>query len=510
MRVKLLLPIVVLLMLLPFTVFAKDSCKIVSGNGKDIGSEIACGTEHFYIIENKNDTLKLLSKYNLYVGYNFNKIQLDINKIYSKVECSNEDCSARSYNDTYFFEGEQISGYDEWRTKIQEKYHINSLIYFTFPLSPSDKTNALYNEVFGDVYSENGKNYRNITYKLYPYETILENTEGYALQNKKALGVTGEKGNANYPINATLSLFPSLWEEERENTKDYDNFENGYTNFDFNDDYFVKEYLNAYKEKLNDMGYSTSNVDMINMKEINDLVYSTSKKNLPLSSWYNTSQNSEEIWDDYNELPKFKLGDLKEYLSDEYSWLWDTSYWTKTFASNSSEINDPDGEALLVYFVSTSGEICYSLSECGGIPRAGIRPVVTIAKDIIKYNIYTKTDGNGTIEVVNNAFGGESISFRVSAKKGLKLSGLTITTDSGEKVEFREEDLTTNNDGTISISTNKFTMPFDNVTIEARWTSASIISNPKTGDVILSITFIVFFSIVTGTCINKVLNKNNA
>jgi len=30
----------------------------------------------------------------------------------------------------------------------------------------------------------------------------------------------------------------------------------------------------------------------------------------------------------------------------------------------------------------------------------------------------------------------DAISFKVSAKKGLKLSGLTVTTDTGEKVNF--------------------------------------------------------------------------
>jgi len=321
-----------------------------------------------------------------------------------------------------------------------------------------------------------------------------------------ALGVTGEKGNAKYPLYGTLTLFP-----DGGGFSPYinlaDNFENGYTNFEFKNDSNIKQYLNDYYSKLSDMGYDITSVDMINMKQLYDLVYSISKKNLPLSTWYNDSLESNPTIEDNNKY--YTLGDLKEYLDDNYSWLWNTSYWTKTLVGNSDNITDDSG--VNVYFVSSSGEICYSATDCfSGIPRAGIRPIVTIKKKNIKYKIITKTDGNGTIEVVDSAFGGDKISFRVSAKKGLKLAGLTVTTDSNEKVEFKEEDISVDKTGIYSISTNKFTMPYENVTIEARWTSASIISNPKTGDVILSIIFIVLFSIVTSTCINKVLNKNNA
>ena len=45
-----------------------DYCKALSGDGKSIGSEIQCGTEHFYIVENKNNTIKMLAKYSLNVG----------------------------------------------------------------------------------------------------------------------------------------------------------------------------------------------------------------------------------------------------------------------------------------------------------------------------------------------------------------------------------------------------------------------------------------------------------
>jgi len=110
-----------------------------------------------------------------------------------------------------------------------------------------------------------------------------------------------------------------------------------------------------------------------------------------------------------------------------------------------------------------------------------------------KYNITTKTKGNGTVEVLNSAFGGDTIQFKASAKKGIKLSSLIITTDSGERVEFKEEDIIVDSSGLYSISVNKFTMPYENVTIEAKW--ATNIINPKTGTIVYSIVIILFIII---------------
>lgn len=114
-----------------------------------------------------------------------------------------------------------------------------------------------------------------------------------------------------------------------------------------------------------------------------------------------------------------------------------------------------------------------------------------------KYSINTKTDGNGTIEVIGSAFGGDLIQFKVSAKKGLKLEGITITTDSGEKVEFDKDDITTDSSGVLSISMNKFTMPYENVTIEARWASSIINPNTGTGVSVIIITIVLLVSSIT-------------
>ena len=476
---KKLLSILLFIMFIPFVVNAKEYCTIVSGNGKDIGSEIACGTEHFYVIENDNNEIKMLAKYNLYVGRNYDKIVLDISNTYIKAKCIEEyNCFYQNDGSKFYFDGEEVSNFDVWTAKLEEKYNLHN--YFS--------------QDIGEYYLiEDNNRYMIFTYKIYPYTIIDINTDGYALQNSKALGVTGEKGNANYPINATTDLFESSGSTYIYN---FDIFQNGYTNFEFRDDSFIKKYLDDYSSNLNNMGYDMLKVDMLNIKEINNLIYAINGNTLPLTQWYTLSLDSSITEEEL--LSKYKqLGDLKKYVSDNYNWIWNTTYWTKTKVSSS---------AYDVYFISSSGEICYSDTCYNGIPRAGIRPVVTMSKSNIKYNIKTKTDDNGTVEVVDSAVGGEKISFRVSAKEGLKLVVLTITTDSGEKVEFTEEDITSDSSGVLSVITNKFTMPYENVTIEARWISSTINPNTGTGISMIIIATLLLVNSITYIMIKRKKN----
>ena len=112
-----------------------------------------------------------------------------------------------------------------------------------------------------------------------------------------------------------------------------------------------------------------------------------------------------------------------------------------------------------------------------------------------KYNIYTKTDGNGSIEVIDSAAGGDSISFKAQALGAYKLASITVTTDNGESIKFTEDDITKDESGLYSISTNSFIMPYSDVTIEAKWSKdSSDLINPNTGTglvIILSVSLLV-------------------
>lgn len=55
-------------------VFAKEYSEVVSGTGRDLGDEIACGSEHFYLLSNENNKIRMLAKYNLYTGYIIDRV----------------------------------------------------------------------------------------------------------------------------------------------------------------------------------------------------------------------------------------------------------------------------------------------------------------------------------------------------------------------------------------------------------------------------------------------------
>ena len=59
----------IIVLLLSITqVNAKEQCTVLSGTGKNVGDEIACGDEYFYVIDSNSTSIKMLAKYNLYVG----------------------------------------------------------------------------------------------------------------------------------------------------------------------------------------------------------------------------------------------------------------------------------------------------------------------------------------------------------------------------------------------------------------------------------------------------------
>lgn len=66
-----------------------DMCTVVSGTGSDIGDEIKCGEEEFYVLENDGVNVKMMGKYNLLVGSNYEKFLLDepyVAASYSEIE----------------------------------------------------------------------------------------------------------------------------------------------------------------------------------------------------------------------------------------------------------------------------------------------------------------------------------------------------------------------------------------------------------------------------------------
>ena len=445
----------------------KQKCTIIKGTGRNLGDEIACGEEHFYVLENDSNKIRMLSKYNLHTGVSIYKEKIE--KEDGDIRTDSQYCSdlATSKGGVVKSDGfYNTPGYCFY-TKMLPKYKIVQTEDSKSAHWDAD-LNYLYPQV-GDVYMLTGA-YNAPTEVSSPSK--IGNTYFY-----------------DYIINLEIAV-------------------SGF------DDAGILYPMYLYKKRLINNGINVSDISLISLTELNNLANSLSGNYLPLEEW------SENVESASYPLAMFNFGNIKPYIPDKYKWLYSTTYWNRSYYDKTDHGLNPKPYASsnnrLFVFTAEQGKICGAgFSNCAieTTLGCGIRPVVTIPASDVTYKINTKTDGNGTIEVVDNSAGGKTILFRLNGKKGFSLNKLIITTDSGETVEFTEGDLIKNDDGTITIDNNKFTMPFESVTIKATWKiSDSSLINPPTGDSIkiYVLTLITTFGLETFLYIyvkKKYLNK---
>ncbi len=427
---KKILLFILCLMLFPVVVNGKEYCKITKGNGNTIGDEFQCGTESFYLVSNQNGIKELLAKYNLFVGDIINYVETD--KDLSDFGVSyNLDYDAM---EDYCFSIAENAGYHPYAVYyILDDYHGNPTEFLGCRV-----------------------------YERIEYDRVL--------QDSRAVGTKLDgNGRSILPLYGITYMNPEWGYHATGNVygNDYDDQGNLLLEgTEFN------TYLDGYKEELVRQNIDVESVSFITLDKTLQLLKDISGRDIVVDLVY---ENDYDDWD-----PNFFTGkmDIKNYVGN-HKWIYDITYWLgsgfKSYYDQNLFYND--------YFISNEGMLCaIGRGECMYLPYPignGIRPLVRIPSESIAYSIRTKTDGNGTIEVIDLAQGNESIVFKVTSKKGYKLSQLLITTDSGERVEFNEGDIINNLDGTVSISNNAFTMPFESVTIEARWATNPI--NPSTG-----------------------------
>ena len=417
----------------------------IADGGLEFGSEVECNGEHFYVLEGDDNEVRMLAKYNLYTGVEIHK---------EKIEKAEDD------------------------NRTDEQY-----------------CSALAASKGGYVKSDGF--YRAPGYCFYAVQIKTEKL----LQNEKAKSAHWDEDlNYLYPQVGDFYIRGGLgipWYGEKDETVTYED--------DSYMDYVVKTYpgqiatngiaekIYEYRGNLMDMGYEIRKIDLLSVSEIDKIAEEKSGNRLPLAQWSNELRTGTG---DHGGLPGDNgttitdttiFGDIKPYIPKEYDWLYSTTYWNKTMWDN------------YYMFVAQQGKLCGAgFQACAPETTlgCGIRPVITIARsDIkIKYNIKTKTDDNGSIEVVDSAIGGEQISFRLIARDGFHLKKISLITDDENSIEINENDLIETGDGAFSIRSGKFMMPFDNVLIEATWekddnpTPVSPSSNttgavnPNTGD----------------------------
>ena len=204
------------------------------------------------------------------------------------------------------------------------------------------------------------------------------------------------------------------------------------------------------------------------------------------------------------------------------SWLYTSTYWLKNKTHQTVAQGDSGKKADFYLFVDAQGAVCGSYASFGilsgkscyfvmqTVLPAGIRPMVTFDNADInfRFTIKVKTDGNGTIEAQDSAKGDEVMTFKVIANRGFALKILKLTSDNSEEILFEEKDVIKNDDDAISTRNNKFTMPFDNVTIEASWemidapvipASAEATKNPNTATATPAIYCVLFGALIVTT-----------
>ena len=98
----------------------------------------------------------------------------------------------------------------------------------------------------------------------------------------------------------------------------------------------------------------------------------------------------------------------------------------------------------------------------------------------VYHNITSRVEGKGSIAVVDKAMPDEKITFRVSPEEGNELKSIIVVAADGTTITYELDDMVQNDDGTITISVNSFTMPDNDVEITAVFGAAQ--ENPQTLD----------------------------
>lgn len=443
---KNLIFIFVIIIFLPLCVSAKEQCVIISGTGKNVGDEIACGTEHFYVIENDSKNIRMLSKYNLNIGVTIYK---------EKIE--KEAGDTRTDLDYCYDLADERGGY----IKNDEFYYAPGYCFYAKQIQPehilqSEEAKSAHWDKDGNyIYPQVADNYIPVNEQLY-----LDFTDG---------DIYGDSGFFDFKVVTNESSYLS----------------------------FV---LNQYQQELTDIGINVTDIGMLSVNDINNISKLATDKNLPLKDWATAVENIPE--GDYNDyISTVSFGDLKPYIPEKYSWLYSTSYWNSTVYSSNKSYS-----GIYYVFVSGLGKLCGAGFEYCAPETAigcGIRPVVSVPIEDLIYKITVETDNNGTVEVINESKGNESIEFKLTSKEGYKLRYAEIIADDSTKIEFKTKQ--TSGD-TIIISTNEFLMPYSNVVIKVSWDKILPI-NPETSETIIIVLLIAIISSAIILIIKKQMKR---
>ena len=352
---KKIFAIILLLLCIPTFVKAEKECNVISGNGKTIGSEIACDSERFYVLSSDENNVKLFAKYNLYTGIAIYKEK--INKDANDTRTDSQYCSdlAASNNATVKSDGfYTATGYCFYAKTIDDsvmKQNSSALSAHW-----DDDGNYLYPQV-GDNYMHMGS-------------------------------------GTNNPAEAATIDTSVTYSDTR--------FRDFVVTTDANTD--LSRALKSYKQTLDNMRLNVSKIDLLSLQEIEDIVYGQTSQRFPLQSWGNDVISSMES-SSYNSTLNPTFGVFKTYLSSDFAWLYSTTYWNKTIFGKPGYGPDASRYSNWWYvFVAEQGKICGAgFYNCAPETQlgCGIRPVVTIPTSAIDYTASEAKDSKVTIKSID-------------------------------------------------------------------------------------------------------------
>ena len=395
-------------MFLPLMVNAKEKCTVVSGNKTDIGSEIACGSEHFYIVDSNENETKMLAKYNLNTGVTIHKEKIERTADDTRDDYQYcYDLAASKYgmnkSDGFYHEDgycfyatinsrKQIRfqyltiAENDTRTPedICREYAINdngeyydsskydnqiSCAYYVI----DDDYNMLQKEDAKSAHWDDNLNY------LYPQVGDVYMFQNGDMVNSNMIFEDGISKNSN-PVQPDTSFYDFvidlgyLSNYDPEEIVDYGNVRG------------ITKPLYTYKYLLEKMGYSINDISLLSISELDDIVYKISNKNLPLKEW---GENYDVINYGYgNSAIKATFGDLKPFISKDYSWLYSTTYWNSTVFNESMPPQHYTYRNMYFVFTAEQGKLCGAgFQTCAPETTlgCGIRPVITInTEDIVE------------------------------------------------------------------------------------------------------------------------------
>lgn len=410
-----------------------------------IGDEFCLDEECFYVTENKEGMIHALAKYNLYAGYNLVKVDDEFMNALSS---------------------------DRYGTLLEKGYRnciYNSRYDMSYCLDPIDYSIFNNTEMLGNhTYEEIENNCFNHKYDGSEYidSVMYYNVTSCAAirYNHNSLKQSSEAISKHGGSRETGSEYPEIGDYFFNGlTNIYDGeqaYNNGFT-MEFNSDgelttdNFIYKYLDNYKTTLNATGKgNVSSVDLLTYNNLADILTNINSDGKEFKhngyfcdgEWINNDDGSWSCSDtDYpyewtieeeNTLVYVGRSGIKQYIPEQYNWLYSTTYWLGTAFYNFN------GGPYSLYnnyqfFIDTIGDLCYVDGDegCRGDEiGAGIRPVISMTSDQFELN---RMDINGTVRWVDN----NNASRIRPLRSTIKLYRNNELVDSVEVEKDQEEDL---------------------------------------------------------------------